>query len=107
MPYYEIYGKWYHLEYSHYFKHVAKGRTPRAALLRLACCLSGAENDDDLYWDGGKPKNVPTGQIDPAISFWVGGDQMYQVRIITEVRPQIIECPECHGSGQVKGFVPV
>ncbi len=107
MPYYEISGKWYHLSYSHSFGHVVKASTPRAALLRLARCLSGAEEEDDLYWDGGKPKSVPTGQIDPEISFWVGSDQMYQVRTITQVKPQIIECPECNGSGRVKGFVPV
>ncbi|GEM_PF-4532152 len=108
MPYYEISGKWYHLSYSHSFKQVVKARTPRAALFKLARCLSGEEDDDEdeTYWDGGKPKHVPTGEVDPEISFWVGADQMYQVRTITRVRPQIIECPECNGSGRVKGFVP-
>ena len=107
MAYYEISGKWYHLEYSHSFKEVAKGRTPKAALLRLARCLSDDEDDDDQHWDGGKPRSVPLGQIDPEISFWVGDDQMYQVRFIIRVKPGIVGCPECNGSGKVNGFVPV
>lgn len=50
---------------------------------------------------------MATGQQEPEPTFWVGGDQMYKVRHVAQVRPKVVECPECRGEGKVRGFVPV
>lgn len=48
---------------------------------------------------------VAVGQLEPEPTFWVGDDQMYKVRYVSQVRPQIVECLECHGRGKINGFV--
>lgn len=106
MPYYEITGKWYHLSYSDYFKHVVNARTPRAAILRFARDLDGFEEEDDIQWDF-LPEAVTLGPQEPEPTFWFGSDQMYKVRYIAQVKRQTIECPKCHGKGHVRGFVPI
>ena len=106
MPYYEIYGKWYHLSYSHSFREVVSARTPRAAIVKFARDLDGYEEEDDIYWEH-KPARVSLGQQEPEPTFWIGGDQMYTVRHVAQVRPEIVECPECRGEGKVRGYVPV
>src|SRR3990172_6329746 len=106
MPYYEIYGKWYHLSYSHSFTEVVSARTPRAAIVKFARGLDGYEEEDDIYWEL-LPATVAPGQQEPEPIFWVGGDQMYKVRHVAQVRPEVVECPECHGAGKVRGYLPV
>ena len=106
MPYYEIYGKWYHLSSSHSFAEVVRAGTPRAAIVKFARGLDGYEEEDDIYWEL-LPATVAPGQQEPEPIFWVGGDQMYKVRHVAQVRPEVVECPECRGEGKVRGYVPV
>lgn len=106
MAYYEVSGKWYHLSYSHGFREVVVARTPRAAIIKFAYGLDGADEPDDITWDW-KPVRVKLGQLELEPTFWIGGDQMYKVRHVAQVKPEIVECPECRGEGKVRGFVPV
>lgn len=105
MPYYEVSGKWYHLEYSDYFGEVIAARNPRAAIIKFALehCWNGPE---DIAWEL-KPRRVKLGRLEPEPTFWVGDDQMYKVRHVAQVKPEIVECPQCHGDGKIRGFVPV
>lgn len=107
MAFYKVYGKWYHLEYSDYFEEVVKARSPQAALLRFARCLSSAKHFNDIEWECNKPEGVQTGLLDPQPAFWVGDDQIYQVRKITRVKPAEIECPTCKGVGKIQGYIAV
>lgn len=104
MPYYEVSGKWYHLSYSEGFRQVIAARNPRAAIIKfgLEHCW---DDPEDITWEY-KPARVQLGQLEPEPTFWVGDDQTYKVRHVSQVKPQVVECPECHGSGKVKGFVP-
>ena len=106
MPHYEVSGKWYHREYSHGFSEVVSARTPRAAIVKFARGLDGYEEEDDIQWEL-LPQAVAVGQQEPEPEFWFGPDQMYQVRHVAQVRPEIVECSECHGEGTVRGYVPV
>jgi hypothetical protein len=106
MAFYEIYGKWYHLSYSDYFTRVVKARSPRAALGKLARCFSGVDRNGDISWARDKPTQIAVGQLDPEPEFWVNDDQIYQVRTISKVKPQMIECPTCNGTGKFHSFVP-
>lgn len=85
MPYYRVYGKWYHLEYSDYFEKVLKAQSLKAALYRFAHYASGVKHIADIQWNRGKPKKVEVGKSTSEISFAVGADQICQVRSITEV----------------------
>lgn len=104
MPYYEVSGKWYHREYSEGFRQVIAARNPRAAVVKfgLEHCW---DDEDDIWWEY-KPVRLRLGQLEPEPTFWIDGDQMFKVRYISQVRPEIVECPECHGRGQINGFVP-
>ncbi len=105
MPHYEVSGKWSHLSYSHGFSEVVIARTPRAALLKFAQQRDGYEEPDDISWDY-LPARLTAGQTDPEPTFWFGGDQMYKIRHVAQVRPAVVVCPECEGRGQIPGFVP-
>lgn len=105
MALYQIYGKWYHLSYSDYFKHVVRARSPRAALLKAARSLSDVEKASEVDWEGGEPTKITVGQLDPQPRFWVGGDQMFQIRSITQVTPVQAECPTCKGTGKALEYV--
>lgn len=105
MPFYKVYGKWYHLQYSDYFEVVVEAPSPRAAILRAAKSLSDVDRAADIEWGHHKPAEVPIGPLDPEPEFWVGDDQIYQIRTVTRVEPGEIECSTCRGLGRIQGYV--
>ena len=107
MAFYKVYGKWYHLEYSDYFEEIVQATSPRKALLKVARCLSDVDRDADISWDSQPPKVIYPGQLALEPTFWVGDDQVFKVRSITEVERQEIECPTCKGTGKALGYVEV
>ncbi len=105
MSFYRIYGKWYHLEYSHYFGEVEEAHSPTDALHSFALHASDFDNEEEVNWDSEKPKEVDVGLLEPKASFWVGDDQMYQIRSIEKVKPSSTVCPECNGTGALNTYV--
>ena len=107
MPYYRIYGKWFHLEYSHFFEEVIKSKSPRAAIIKLAKDSSGEERLSDVSWDKPPSKLIKVGLQETEPTFWVGADQLYQIRSIVEVKPAQIPCRACGGVGKTLGYEEV
>lgn len=107
MPLFKVYGKRYHRERSDYFSEVVRASSPKAALYRFALCATGVERIAEVQWYRKKPDKVGTGWFDPQPSFWVGDDEIYQVRKISVVTPEVVECPACRGSGTTRGYVEI
>jgi hypothetical protein len=106
MRYYEIYGKWFHLEYSDFFWKVVEATSPREALDRLAQSLAEDCGESDVDWLTPADEAIQTGIQDTEPSFMVWDDQVYQVRKITEVKPVEVECSHCGGTGRTTGYAP-
>lgn len=107
MPFYDVYGKWFHLQYSEHFSRIVKAPSPEAALLRFARCFSEVTRSSAIEWETSPPEAIKAGLQDPKPAFMVGGDQIYQVRAITTVKPTKTVCPTCEGSGSTRGYVVI
>ncbi|MBI4302098.1 MAG: hypothetical protein HY664_05795 [Chloroflexi bacterium] len=107
MASYKVYGKWYHLEYSDYFEEVVDARSSREAVFKAAKWLSEVERAAEIQWVSNKPTAVQLGRLDPEPEFWVGDDQIYQIKTVTKLEPGEVECPKCRGVGKIQGYVEV
>ena len=107
MPFYEISGKWFHLQYSHHFERVVKAASPKAALYKFAKDVSEVPYVAELEWHRKPLKVVETGVQNPEPILMVGDDQIYEVRKITVVRLAEVECTTCKGTGHTETYVDV
>ena len=107
MSLYEIYGKWFHLQYSDYFSKVVKAPSARTALYSFAKCFSGVSRASEIQWQTSPPRVVGVGLQEHEPAFMVADDQMYQIRRIIQVKLATIECQTCNGAGKTEGHIPV